>query len=115
MGANWLKPLVVIRRPDRSDDRAARSGSKVRIDALDLRPVGRGCYIGEFTALNDGRVYVALNDATTPIAPGLFYRNNRGRAEIRIGRSPGSADLRSCGGATGGRAVVRAVALRDSA
>ncbi|PZQ62892.1 MAG: hypothetical protein DI544_01485 [Sphingomonas taxi] len=82
-GANWLKPLIVLRRPDAEDGRTP--GAKVRIDVLDLHPVGPATYRGTFTAPDHGgRLYLAVNDVALPGWPAHFYANNRGAARVRV-------------------------------
>ena len=89
VGAPWLKPLVVVRRRDGTPATAPR----ITINALDLERSGAGCWIGSFTARAPGRLYVAVNDAVLPFAPGVFYANNKGSATIRVTEhgAPGEA------------------------
>lgn len=85
--SNWLKPLVIIRRPDAQDGKVR--GAKVRIDPLDLRPVGRGRYEGSFTAPDHGgRLYLAVNDVAVPGWPSLLYANNHGATRVTVRAGP---------------------------
>jgi uncharacterized protein (DUF2235 family) len=82
-GANWLKPLVIVRRPDARD--GTTGGAKVRVDPLDLRWAGGDVYRGSFVAPDHGgRLYIALNDVAAPFWPALFYRNNHGAALVSV-------------------------------
>ncbi|WP_294196824.1 DUF2235 domain-containing protein [uncultured Sphingomonas sp.] len=86
--ANWLKPLLITRRPDAQD--GIVPGAKVRIDPLDLRDLGRGHYRGRFTAPSSGgRLYLAVNDVAWPLWPRAFYANNRGAAFVSVARDTG--------------------------
>lgn len=95
-GANWLKPLVILRRPDAQD--TTGDGAKVRVDPLDLRWSGGNTYRGSFVAPgHGGRLYLALNDVAAPLLPDLFYRNNHGAARVSVAaESGGDCDGGGC-------------------
>jgi uncharacterized protein (DUF2235 family) len=95
-GANWLKPLVILRRPDAQD--GTTGGAKVRVDPIDLHRAGGDVYRGSFVAPDHGgRLYMALNDVAAPLWPELFYRNNRGAALVSvIAEKGGDCDAGGC-------------------
>lgn len=81
-GANWLKPLAIVRSPD----------AKVRIDPLDLAYLGDNTYRARIVApATGGRLYMALNDAFPPIFSTVFYDNNKGAAVVTVEPEQGSA------------------------
>lgn len=81
-GANWLKPLAIVRSPD----------AKVRIDPLDFDYLGNDTYRARIVApATGGRLYIALNDAFPPLFPSIFYANNTGAAVVTVEPERGSA------------------------
>lgn len=81
-GANWLKPLAIVRSPD----------AKVRIDPLDFDYLGDDTYRARIVApATGGRLSMALNDAFPPLFRSVFYDNNKGAAVVTVEPEQGPA------------------------
>jgi len=82
---NYLQPVIEIRRPL----------DAWRIDSLHMVPLAveeqtPGVFAGEFTATQDGELFVFVNDAVLPGWPTFFYESmparNQGTADLSIVR-----------------------------
>jgi uncharacterized protein (DUF2235 family) len=66
--ANYLQPIVVIRKP-----RRAWHFDRLHMFAPDLKQVEPCVYVVEFTADYDGELFLFANDAVWPLRPNYFY------------------------------------------
>jgi hypothetical protein len=83
--ANYLQPVVEIRRPPES-----WRVDSLFITALPLTQEGPSLYAAVFTAGHDGELFVFANDAVSLLQPTFFYQappgRNHGTAALLIFR-----------------------------
>jgi uncharacterized protein (DUF2235 family) len=80
VGADWMKPLVVVR----GGGGFPAVGSGLRVERLDFALQPDGSFSATYQATTAGDLYLMVNDAVLPFLPHAFYRNNTGTATVEV-------------------------------